>query len=114
MKARFEAAHGAQLQRQEVEEERAVRLRGQGDQLSLGAGIRLVIDVLEVRGLAAQTRTVIDDLAIDFARCVVDESHLGLGVYSLNRLSMSSSVISANGLSKALPADFFSASTLAM
>src|SRR5207253_8605942 len=39
-----------------------------------------------------------DDLAVDLARAVVDEAHSGGAFpYSLKRLSMSSSVISANG-----------------
>ena len=102
VKARLEAAHGAEVEREEVEEERAVGFRGEGDQLSLRLRIGLVVDPLQVGRLAAQTGTVIDDLAVDLPRGVVDERH---EAYSLKRLSMSSSVISANGESKRLAID---------
>src|SRR5262249_12136402 len=98
VEAGLEASNLGQRQRQEVEEQRAVGLGGEGNHLALRLGIGLGVDVLEIRRLAAETRPVIDDLAADFARRVVDEGHRGFGSrYSVKRLSMSSSVISANG-----------------
>src|SRR5512138_195056 len=94
VEARLEAADLAEREREEVEEERALGLRREGDHLALRVGIGLGVDVLEIRRLPAEAGTVIDDLAVDLARAVVDEAH----GYSLKRLSMSSSVISANGL----------------
>src|ERR1700694_4735358 len=96
MKACLEAANAAEIEREKVEEERPVSLGGQRDQFAFGLGIGFVVDPLQIRGFSAQARTVIDDLAIDLPRGVIDERH------SLNRLSMSSSVISANGESKRL------------
>jgi hypothetical protein len=51
----------------EVEEQRAVRLGAEADQLALRLGVGLVVDVLEVGRLPAETRSVIDDLAVDLA-----------------------------------------------
>ena len=43
--------------------------------LPFGVGVGLVVDVLQVRRLAAQTGTVVDDLAVDLPGSAVDESH---------------------------------------
>src|ERR1019366_8963703 len=86
VEARLEPAHGAEVERQEIEEERAVGLGGERDELALGGRVRPVVDVLEVRRLSAEAGTVVNDLAVDLLRG-----------YSRKRLSMSSSVISANG-----------------
>src|SRR3954454_3481379 len=75
MEARFETANRAEVEREEVEEERAIRFRRERDQLAFRLRVRLVIDPLQVRGLAAETGTVIHDLAVDLARRVVDERH---------------------------------------
>jgi hypothetical protein len=75
VKAGLETLHGAQLEGQEVEEEGAVHLRGQRDELALGGGIDLVVDVLDVSRLAAKTGAVVDDFAVDFAGRIVDERH---------------------------------------
>src|SRR5262249_54742022 len=125
-----EAADGAEVERQEVEEERAVGLGRQRDHLALRLRGGLVVDVLQVGRLAAQPRAVVDDLAVDLLAGVVDEGHLrslvpppaasppaGRGllirprspararpvVYSPKRASMSSSVISEKGLPCGLP-----------
>ena len=76
MKARLEPTHRSQIQGQEVEEERAVRLRRQGNHLPLLILPRVVIDPLQVGGFSAQTRTVVHQLAINFARRKIDERHL--------------------------------------
>jgi acyl-CoA hydrolase len=77
VEARLEAADLAERQRQEVEEERALRLRREADHLPLRLGVRALVDVLEVRRLPAETGAVIDQLAVDLASHVVDEAHSG-------------------------------------
>src|SRR5260370_18326580 len=75
MKARFESASRSQLQRQEVKEQRAVRLRRQRHHFSLLVLPGVVVDPLQVGGLSAQTWTVVHQLAVDFARRKIDERH---------------------------------------
>ena len=70
-----EAADRAEVEREEVEEQGAVGLGGQRDHLALRVGRGLVVDVLQVRRLAAQAGPVIDDLAVDLLAGVVDERH---------------------------------------
>jgi hypothetical protein len=77
MKARFEAAHGSQIQRQKIKKQRAIRFRGQRNHLALLVLPRMVVNPLQVGGFSAQTWTVVHQLAIDFARGKVDEGHLG-------------------------------------
>jgi hypothetical protein len=64
MEAGLEAADLSEREREEVEEQRAVRLGAEADQLALRLGVGLVVDVLEVGRLPAQTRSVVDDLAL--------------------------------------------------
>ena len=71
----LEALDGAHVEGQEVEEQRAVGLGGEAHQLAALLGVGLLVDPLDVRGLAAEARTVVDDLAVDLARGVVDEGH---------------------------------------
>src|ERR1700704_1819908 len=78
MKARLEPAHRSQIQRQKVEEQRAVRFRRQRHHLALLILPRVVVDPLQVGGLSAQTWTVIHQLAVDFARRKIDERHVSL------------------------------------
>ena len=61
----LEAAHRAELERQEIEEQRAVRFGRQRDQLALVARVRLVVDELQIRRLPAQAGAVVDELAVD-------------------------------------------------
>src|SRR5258708_13477177 len=75
MKSRFESAHRSQIQWQEVEEQRAVRLRRQGHHLPLLILSGVVVDPLQVGGFSAQTWTVIHELAVNFARRKIDERH---------------------------------------
>ena len=91
VEARLEAADLAERQRQEVEEQRALGLGRERDHLALRLGVGLVVDVLQVGRLPAQAGPVVDDLAVDLARRVVDEAHRAssLPPQSLNRLSMS-------------------------
>ena len=75
MEPRLEALDRAEVERQEVEKEGSVRLGGERDELALRGGVRAVVNVLEVGRLPAQARPVIDDLAVDLARRVIDEGH---------------------------------------
>src|SRR5262249_4337767 len=67
VEAGLEAPDLSQREGEEVEEERPVGLGAQADQLALRLRIGLVVDVLEVGRLPAQTWAVIDDLAVDLA-----------------------------------------------
>src|SRR5438034_7113497 len=73
MKAGLEATDRAKIQRQEVEKQRAVGFSCKADELSLCLRGRRVVDVLEVGRLAAKPGPVINNLAVDFSRCVVDK-----------------------------------------
>ena len=59
----------------EVEYSIACAMDGERDHLPLQVGVGLVVDVLEVGRLPAQAGPVVDDLAVDLARRVVDERH---------------------------------------
>jgi hypothetical protein len=75
VEARLEAADLTERERQEVEEQRALGLGGERDHLPLQIGVGLVVDPLQVGRLATQPGAVVDDLAVDLARRVVDEGH---------------------------------------
>src|SRR5690606_34799959 len=75
VEAHLEAAHGAEVDRQEVEEERALGLRREADHLAARLLLRLSEDPLEVGRLPAEPRTVIDDLAVELLGHVVDVAH---------------------------------------
>ena len=65
----------AEIERQQIEEERPVGLRLHADHLAAaGIGHRLV-DGLEVRRLAAQARTVVDELRVDLLARVAHDNH---------------------------------------
>ena len=73
--ARPHAADGAELDGQEVEEEGAVRLGGQREHLALVLDGQLLVDPLQVGGLAAQAGAVVDDLGGQLLGGVVEEDH---------------------------------------
>src|ERR1700686_5594075 len=75
MKARLETAHCPQVQRQEIEEQCPVRLRGQRHHFSLLILSGMVVDPLQVGGLSAQTWTVVHELAVNFASGEIDKRH---------------------------------------
>src|ERR1700716_2728934 len=90
MKASFESPHRAQVQRQKVEKQRPVGLRSQRDHLALLGLPGMVVNILQVGGLSAQTWTVIHQLAIDFARRKINEWHFLVDqprpeIYSIRR-----------------------------
>src|SRR5215472_14618917 len=72
--AGLEAAHRAKIEGQEVEEQRALGLGGERDHLAFLLICSLLIDHLQIRGLAAQSGAVIHDFTIDLAGCEVDET----------------------------------------
>jgi hypothetical protein len=74
VKASFEAANRAQIKREEIKKERAIRLCRQRDHLALLLLARLVKDVLQIRRLPAQAGSVVDDFAINLARGEIDEA----------------------------------------
>src|SRR6185503_3611280 len=67
MESGLEAANRSEIDRQEIEKQRAFGLRRERDELAARVGRDFAVDVLEVRRLAAQARTVIHDLAVDLA-----------------------------------------------
>src|SRR5207245_9900934 len=69
-----EPAHRSQIERQEVEEQRSLCLGGERDHLALLLFRGFLVDVLQIRGLAAQPGAVIHDLAVDLAGCKIDET----------------------------------------
>src|ERR1041385_971946 len=81
MKASLETADGSEVQGQEVKEQSAVGFGCQAYELALSLRGRRVINILEVCGFTTQSRAVINNLAVYFARCVIDE---GQGSYPLS------------------------------
>lgn len=67
METGLEAANLAERQRKEVEEEGPFRFCCQTDHLAFGVGSGLLVDILEIGGLAAKAGAVIDNFTVDFA-----------------------------------------------
>jgi hypothetical protein len=67
MESGLESANLAQRKRKEVKEKSALCLGSQGDHLSLAVRVRFFVNILEVSRLAAETRAVKDDFAIDLS-----------------------------------------------
>src|SRR5215210_7318091 len=91
----LEPANGTQINRQEIEEQRALGLGRQGDHLPPGSRRHLVVDVLQVGRLAAQSGAVVHQLTVDLARGVVDHRH-GCVPQAPKSLSISSSASPRN------------------
>src|ERR1035438_3026015 len=72
--AGLEATHRTKIKRQEIEEQGSIGLRGQGDHLALLLFGCFLEDELQIRRLAAQPGAIVDDLAVDLARCEIDET----------------------------------------
>src|SRR5262249_32926461 len=68
-----EAGDHAEVERQEIEEQRAIGLRGEGHHLPFSLVGHLSVDVMQIRRLSGPAWSVIDDLAGDLASGVVDE-----------------------------------------
>src|SRR4029079_8250272 len=75
VKLYLEAAYRSEINRQKVEKQGSLGLRCERDHLPSGARRHLVVDVLEVGGLSAQSGSVVDQLAVDLAGRVVDHRH---------------------------------------
>src|SRR5207248_5600812 len=71
----LEPADLAERKGKEIEEEGALGLGGEGDHLPLRLLVGVRVDVLQIRRLPAEAGAVIDDLAVDLARAVIDEAH---------------------------------------
>src|SRR5262249_25893527 len=65
----------AERDRKKIEEQRPLGLRREGDHLALRVGVGPLEDVVQVGGLPAQAGAVVDDLAVDLARQMIDEAH---------------------------------------
>ena len=75
MEPGFEAADLTKREREKVEEQCSLGLSGQGDHLTLAVGIGLFIDPLQVGGLPAQARAVVNDFAVDLSRRIINKGH---------------------------------------
>ena len=75
MKPRLKAAHLAQIERQEVEEQRPLGLGRDRQEIAFGGLWHLAMNILEIRRLAAHARPVVDDFAMNLACGDVDECH---------------------------------------
>src|SRR5260370_8425662 len=76
MEACFESAYSSQIQGEKIKKQGAIRLRSQRNHFTLLILPRMVVDPLQVGGLSAQTWTVVNKLAVNFARREVDERHV--------------------------------------
>ena len=95
----LEAADGAEIDRQEIEEEGALGLGGQRDHLPSRAGRHLVVHELQIGGLAAEPGPVVHQLAVDLAGGVVDHRHARRSPQAPKSLSISSSASPRNSVS---------------
>src|SRR6185369_16505195 len=77
LELRAHAADLAEVEGKEVEEESAVRLRGQREHLALVVRRQRIVDELQIRRFSAEARTVVDDLGSDLFRRVIEEDHGG-------------------------------------
>jgi len=64
-----------ELHREKIEKQRTVGFRGQGDQFAALPRSDAVKDHVNIRRLAAQSRSVINDLRVDFPCGVINQSH---------------------------------------
>jgi hypothetical protein len=69
----FKTVDRAELQGEEVKEQRSIRIGRERDHLPFDVVGEFLVDVEKVGRLAAQTAAVINDLAVDLATRVVDE-----------------------------------------
>src|SRR5262250_2831844 len=74
MNASLKTTNRTEIQREEVEKQGSFGLGGERDHFALLLLGGLLINVLQVGGLAAEARAIVDDLAIYLAGCEVDET----------------------------------------
>src|SRR5919108_827238 len=80
LQSRGEAGDAAEIQREEIEKERAIGLRRERHHLPFPLVRDLTVDVVQVGRLPRPPGPVVDDLARNLARGVVDERHDGQDV----------------------------------
>ena len=73
-----EAFDHHRVERQEIEEQRAVRRGSEGDEVSAILRINPLMDVSQVRRLPAKRGTVVDDFKLNLATRVIDDRHTNL------------------------------------
>ena len=64
MKARLDTAKRAEFERHKIEKQGSVGLGRKADQFTFRLRGRRIVDVLQIRGLSAKPRTVVNDLAV--------------------------------------------------
>src|SRR5262249_25683598 len=71
----LESADDADVEGQKVEKQGSIRFGLERHHLAAGSGRCAPVDVMEVRGLPAETRTLVNDLGRHLHRGVVKEDH---------------------------------------
>jgi len=67
IKTGLKPTNSSKLERHEVEEQSSIRFSCKRNELALRLRSGRIVDVLQIRCLTAQTRAVINDLAIDLS-----------------------------------------------
>src|SRR5580700_2960681 len=75
MKTSAKPTHGTQVEGKKIEEKCPIRLGGQRHHLSLLIRSRVFVDPLQIRGLPAEAGTIVDELAVYFARGKINKRH---------------------------------------
>ena len=68
-------ADSTEVERQQIEKQRPVRCRVEGVQTGSALRVRHPVDVLQARGLATESRTVVHDLDLDLPILIVELNH---------------------------------------
>src|SRR5437899_3406615 len=74
MNSSLEATHRTEVERKKIKKQGSLGLSGKRDHLALLLLGSLLVDMLQVGGLAAKARAVIHDFAINLAGCEVDKA----------------------------------------
>jgi hypothetical protein len=75
MEAGAKAAHRAQIERKKIEEKSAIGFGGERNHLSLLIRPGVLVDPLQVGGLSAKARAVVNKLAVNFASGKIYKRH---------------------------------------
>jgi hypothetical protein len=76
LKFGFEALDGHGFDGQKIEEQRAIRTGGQGNQLALFLHVlHVAVDLFEIGRLAALARAVVNDFDLQFLGRLIDDRH---------------------------------------
>src|SRR5208282_1390515 len=95
VKAGAESPDGAQIERKEIEEKRAVGFGRERDHFALLIRSRVVVNPLQIGGFAAKTGTVVHKLAVDLARGKINKGHNFLRFGSLLLIAQAPSLANA-------------------